>query len=101
MAVTNISYVNSEENDLVNGRGTELAATDDAHEQGLKVLVVEKTEYVGGSTALYGGGVWVPANPVPTAAGSTDTIEQGLTYAESVVADSAQKPRWTSAIEHG
>ena len=101
MAVTNNSAVNSEVDVLVIGSGTGMAAALAAHEQGLKVLVVEKTEYVGGSTALSGGGVWVPANPVLTAAGSTDTIEQGLTYAESVVADSAPKPRWTSAIEHG
>src|SRR5699024_5984856 len=41
------------------------------------------------------------ANPVLTGAGSTDTVEQGLTYTESVVVGSAPKPRWTSAIEHG
>src|SRR5699024_2137047 len=51
--------------------------------------------------ALSGAGVWVPANAVLTAAGCTDTIEQRLTYAESVVADSAPRPRWTSASEHG
>src|SRR5699024_10840377 len=101
MAVTNSSAVDIEVDILVIGSGTGMAAALSAHEQGLKVLVVEKTEYVGGSTALSGGGVWVPANPVLTGAGSTDTVEQGLTYTESVVAGSAPKPRWTSAIEHG
>lgn len=101
MAVTNSSAVDIEVDVLVIGSGTGMAAALSAHEQGLKVLVVEKTEYVGGSTALSGGGVWVPANPVLTGAGSTDTVEQGLTYTESVVAGSAPKPRWTSAIEHG
>lgn len=101
MAVTSNSAVNTEVDVLVVGSGTGMAAALSAHEQGLKVLVVEKTEYVGGSTALSGGGVWVPANPVLTGAGSTDTIEQGLTYTDSVVAGSGPKPRWTSAIEHG
>lgn len=86
---------------LVVGSGTGMAAALSAHEQGLRVLVIEKTEYVGGSTALSGGGVWVPANPVLTGAGSMDTLEQGMAYAESVVGDSSPKARWSAAIEHG
>ncbi len=78
-----------------------MAAALSAHEQGLSVLLVEKTEYVGGSTALSGGGVWMPANPALTEAGSGDTIEQGLTYTESVVGDTSPAERWRSAIENG
>lgn len=31
---------------------------------GLKVLLVEKTEYFGGISALSGGGCWIPGNPL-------------------------------------
>lgn len=101
MAVTNSAAANIEVDVLVVGSGTGMAAALSAHEQGLQVLVVEKTEYVGGSTALSGGGVWVPANPVLTGAGSPDTLDQGLTYTESVVGDTSPKERWTSSIENG
>src|SRR5690625_6372520 len=93
MAVTNSSAVDIEVDVLVVGSGTGMAAALSAHEQGLKVRVVGKTEYVGGSTALSGGGVWVPANPVLTGAGSTDTIDQGLTYTECVVEGHGPKTR--------
>ena len=34
------------------------------HERGLTVLIVEKSSYVGGSTARSGGALWLPASPV-------------------------------------
>ncbi|HHT04554.1 MAG TPA: FAD-binding protein, partial [Bacteroidales bacterium] len=30
--------------------------------QGLRVLVVEKTDKYGGTSALSGGGIWIPCN---------------------------------------
>jgi succinate dehydrogenase/fumarate reductase flavoprotein subunit len=86
---------------LVIGSGTGLAAALSAREQGLDVLVVEKTEYVGGSTARSGGAFWIPANPALKAAGSRDTLERGETYLEAVVGDTAPKARWQAFLEHG
>ncbi len=43
------------------GGGMTAALTADA--AGLDVLVVEKSSYFGGSTALSGGGIWVPGAP--------------------------------------
>lgn len=40
---------------VVVGSGTGLLAALTAAEEGLSVLVVEKSQYVGGSTALSGG----------------------------------------------
>ncbi|RAU90952.1 3-ketosteroid-delta-1-dehydrogenase, partial [Mycobacterium colombiense] len=40
---------------LVVGSGTGMAAALAAHESGLSVLIVEKSSYVGGSTARSGG----------------------------------------------
>ena len=44
---------------------------------GLSVVVLEKTEFFGGSTARSGGGVWVPGNAVLRAAGVADTPGRG------------------------
>jgi len=101
MITSNNSATDKEVDVLVVGSGTGMAAALAAHEQGLNVLVVEKTEYVGGSTALSGGGIWLPANDVLKRGGSLDTVSQGLKYTESVVGDTSPEDRWTSVIEHG
>lgn len=86
---------------LVVGSGTGLATALAAHEAGLSVAVVEKTEYVGGSTARSGGAFWIPANPVLERDGAIDTPERGAKYVESVVAGSSPEPRWRAFLDHG
>ena len=55
------------------------AALTAAH-HGLRVVVIEKTDTFGGSTARSGGGVWVPGNEVLRRAGVEDTPEQARAY---------------------
>ena len=86
---------------LVVGSGTGLATALAAKERGLNVLIVEKTKYVGGSTARSGGAYWIPANPVLLRDGGVDTHERGLTYIGDVVGDTSPEPRWTAFMEHG
>lgn len=86
---------------LVIGSGTGLAAALAAHEVGLSTVVVEKTEYVGGSMALSGGAFWIPANPILRAEGTIDTRERAEQYLASVVGDSTAPERWQSYLEHG
>lgn len=86
---------------LIIGSGTGMAAALAAHEQGLSVLVVEKTDLVGGSTARSGGAFWIPGNPVLTRAGANLTRAQTETYLESVVGDSAPRDRYLSFLDHG
>ena len=78
---------------LVVGSGTGMAAALSAHEQGLSVLIVEKSSQVGGSTARSGGALWLPASPVLREAGANDTAERAATYLEAVVAGSAPSQR--------
>jgi 3-oxosteroid 1-dehydrogenase len=54
---------------------------------GLDPILIEKTSYVGGTTALAIGALWFPANPVMLEAGLEDSIEDGLIHAEAVVGD--------------
>ncbi|MGH9122903.1 MAG: FAD-binding protein, partial [Acidimicrobiales bacterium] len=70
---------------LVVGSGGGLAGALTAVQDGLDALVVEKEELIGGSTAMSGGVVWLPNNPLMVEDGVTDSLEQGLEYFESVV----------------
>lgn len=86
---------------LVVGSGTGMAAALKAHDLGLRVLVVEKTPYVGGSMALSGGGLWAPGNSVLAEARSGDSLESGKTYIRDLVGSTSPRKRWRSAIDHG
>jgi len=55
------------------------AALAAAH-HGLRAVVLEKTDYFGGSTARSGGGIWAPGNEVLRKAGVRDTPEQASAY---------------------
>lgn len=66
---------------LVIGSGSAgLTAAVVAANEGLEALVLEKTEYYGGTTALSGGVAWVPNNPLMKADGIKDTKEDALKY---------------------
>ena len=77
-----------------------MAAVLAASELGLSSLIVEKTEYVGGSTARSGGAFWLPANPVLQEARSGDSLDRARTYLRSVVAGTAPPERRDSFLEH-
>jgi 3-oxosteroid 1-dehydrogenase len=85
---------------LIIGSGTGMAAALTAHEFGLSVLIVEKSCYVGGSTARSGGALWLPACPVLREAGADDTAERAATYLDSVVAGSAPRQRSAGFLAH-
>lgn len=58
-----------------------------AREAGGEALVVEKRDLLGGSTAMSGGVVWLPNNPLMQQEGVPDSDELGLKYFESTVGD--------------
>lgn len=47
---------------------------------GLSVLILEKSDRLGGTSAMSGAGTWVPANHVARHAGVADSPEEALTY---------------------
>ena len=85
---------------LVAGSGTGMAAALAGHDAGLSVLIVEKSSYVGGSTARSGGALWLPASPVLDDAGAGDSVQRAASYLDSVVAGSAPRPRSTAFLTH-
>ena len=72
------------------GAGGMTAATVAALE-GLRVLLIEKSEYVGGTTAISGGMIWVPQNHLMARAGLPDSRSAAEAYlAATVPEDSAR-----------
>jgi 3-oxosteroid 1-dehydrogenase len=55
-----------------------------AHDRGGKPLLIEKTEYYGGSSAMSGGSLWVPNNHLMAAAGVNDSPEDSLDYLKAI-----------------
>lgn len=58
---------------LVVGAGGGLAGALAGVENGLDVLVIEKSAYVGGATSLSGGTLWILDNPFLKATGAADS----------------------------
>lgn len=74
---------------LVIGSGAGgLAAAIQARLAGLDVLVAEKTSLVGGSTALSGGILWLPCNPLLAREGVADSRQAALDYLANFTSDS-------------
>jgi 3-oxosteroid 1-dehydrogenase len=73
---------------LVVGSGAgAMTAAFVAKREGLDALVVEKTEFYGGSSSLSGGGLWVPNNPLMAEAGLCDSLEKARAYLDATVGD--------------
>src|SRR5665811_1559413 len=53
--------------------------------EGLSVLVIEKTEFVGGTTAWSGGMVWIPVNAQMKQAGLDDSLSDAISYLAGTV----------------
>lgn len=54
-------------------------------QHGKSVLILEKTEYVGGTTARSGGVMWIPNNRFMKRDGVEDSLEKAEAYLDSVV----------------
>ncbi len=74
---------------VVGSGGSALTAAILAHDHGAKVLVLEKADKIGGTTAVSGGGVWVPMNHHMKDVGATDSREEALTYCKRLTAGRA------------
>ena len=61
-----------------------LSAAITAHELGASALVLERSDQVGGVTALSMGEVWVAGNHLAEAAGIADSVEAGFGYLKSL-----------------
>lgn len=72
-----------------------------AAQAGLTVLLVEKSEYFGGITALSGGGCWIPGNHLAEQAGMPDTRAEAETYITQVVGNYLRKDMLKAFLDEG
>lgn len=87
---------------LVVGSGAGgMAAALTAHEEGLDVLLVEKTDRIGGSTAISGGAVWIPLNAQTEAAGHPDSMDSVWTYLDETVGTAAPEHMKRAYLDAG
>ena len=78
-----------------------LSAAVFAHSLGLSVVIVEKTDLIGGTTSYSGGVVWVPNSRQIRDAGSTDSLELAQTYLDSTVDNPHERDARRIYLERG
>jgi 3-oxosteroid 1-dehydrogenase len=70
---------------------------------GLRVIVLEKAEVIGGTSAMSGAGTWVPANHHMLAAGIADSKAEALTYIRAVAPEGWARDEdalWQAFVEN-
>ncbi|MCY1326799.1 3-oxosteroid 1-dehydrogenase [compost metagenome] len=70
-----------------------------AAERGLSVLVVEKSHQFGGTSAISGGGIWIPNNHHFAARGGDDSVDKAWTYLKAAVGDKVDEKRLRAYLE--
>ncbi|WP_424102268.1 FAD-dependent oxidoreductase [Moorena producens] len=64
-----------------------------------QAIVLEKSSVYGGSTALSGGGIWVPCNHLMAEAGIDDSPEEALAYMQAVTQSQVAEERLQAYVD--
>jgi succinate dehydrogenase/fumarate reductase flavoprotein subunit len=72
-----------------------------AAKAGNTVAVLEKADHFGGTTAISGGGIWIPASPQAKAEGVDDSIEVARNYVLGVVGNRAERALIDAYLNNG
>ncbi len=86
---------------LVVGSGAgALTAAIVAEKEGCKdVLVVEKSDRYGGTSAMSGGGIWIPNSHYARAGGVKDSAQEALRYMQAVIGNETSEERQRTYVE--
>lgn len=68
---------------------------------GNTVAVLEKADHFGGTTAISGGGIWIPGSPQAKAEGVDDSIENARNYVLGVVGNRAERALIDAYLANG
>jgi succinate dehydrogenase/fumarate reductase flavoprotein subunit len=87
---------------IVVGSGSAaLTAAVAAASSGARVAVLEKSEWIGGTSAVSGGLLWIPANPKQRAAGIDDDPAAALRYLERLAAGRSERALLETLVRSG
>jgi succinate dehydrogenase/fumarate reductase flavoprotein subunit len=87
---------------LVIGSGAAgLSAAVAAAAQGVRVIVAEKADVLGGATSWSGGWMWVPCNPLAVRAGIVEDREAPRSYIQAVVGNRFDAARVDAFLDAG
>ena len=71
-----------------------------AADQGLSVLVVEKSDKYGGTSAISGGGIWIPNNHYFAAIGGQDSPELSMQYLKAATGEHGDHARLQAYLDN-
>ncbi len=86
---------------IVGSGGGGMTAALTAHDVGMSALIVEKGKRFGGSTAVSGGGIWIPNNPTLKARGHDDSRESIRAYLDELTQGRVPGERLDAFIDNG
>ncbi|MGH8387996.1 MAG: FAD-dependent oxidoreductase [Pseudomonas sp.] len=69
-------------------------------DQGLSVLVVEKSNQYGGTSAISGGGIWIPNNHYFARMSSNDSYATALTYLKAAAGEHVDEVRLRAYLDN-
>lgn len=81
------------------GAGALTAAVVARQEGCAEVLVVEKSDRYGGTSAMSGGGIWIPNSHYARQQGVKDSASEAFTYLKHVIGDEVSEERLRTYVE--
>ncbi len=86
---------------VVGSGGGGMASALAAHHEGLSAVVLEKASKFGGSTAISGGAIWIPNNPVLKRLGHDDSRASIVSYLTQLTEGTIDPARIEAYVDHG
>jgi FAD binding domain len=78
-----------------------MAAALFASIEGRKVLLIERTQYLGGTSALSAATTWIPGSDHSALVNTDDSVETALTFLDVIVANHASRAMRQAFLEAG
>jgi 3-oxosteroid 1-dehydrogenase len=85
---------------VVGSGGGGMTAAIAAHDLGQSVVLIEKSDLYGGTTAISGGGVWIPCNHQIGALGGSDDYDEALIYLKAATQGMVSEARLRAYLDH-
>ncbi|MAI78763.1 MAG: 3-oxosteroid 1-dehydrogenase, partial [Deltaproteobacteria bacterium] len=70
------------------------------HDRGARVLLIEKGDHYGGSSAMSGGSLWVPNNHWMEGTGIDDSRADALAYLQEITAGEVAAEKLEAYVDH-